>query len=129
MREGAKFCDICGAKTKIPPEAPVPPPETIELEQKKYFCDACQGELMENAKFCDSCGLRVAESTENCVIEEESPLPTDTPAVEEPLPQENLPQKKICPQCEKILEPQIKFCDVCGSDVREIGTVGVAETP
>jgi ribosomal protein L40E len=40
LREGAKFCNECGAK------------------QEKMKCNSCQAELAPGAKFCAECGTK-----------------------------------------------------------------------
>lgn len=119
LREGARFCDVCGSKVgeevQLSPTIPRPVPV-------KSLCLQCGEELSENVKFCDLCGAKVEVATAK--TEKTADVPEQTPKVPEKV---EGPLKKICPKCQKVLEPSIKFCDVCGSDIREVMAVAVSE--
>lgn len=49
VREGAKFCESCGAKMEV--ESP-----------RKSFCPQCGAEMPAGAAFCSACGYRVGDA-------------------------------------------------------------------
>ena len=79
IKDGAKFCQVCGAKQEIPGE-------------EKRFCKACGAPLKPGAAFCTACGAKAAadlpqqsgERTDNAQTN-----PASTASVE----QSNVPQQ------------------------------------
>lgn len=80
IKDGAKFCQVCGAKQEMPGE-------------EKRFCKACGAPLKPGAAFCTACGAKAAadlpqqsgERTDNAQTN-----PASTASVE----QSNVPQQE-----------------------------------
>ncbi len=91
LPETANFCLHCGNKV-------------IKLKENNKKCIHCGTELTDRARFCFRCGKPVEDSHEASV----------TPAKPE------LPKKELkCPECHKIFDLEMVFCDECGTKLEE----------
>lgn len=54
LKDGAKFCTVCGTPVAIPSSAK-------NNEEAVALCKKCSSPLKPNAKFCNSCGERIEE--------------------------------------------------------------------
>ena len=64
------------------------------------ICKHCKAENEDGALFCSSCGMKL-QSEEQETVEEEQERPA------------------FCSECGAPLEPDMKFCTVCGHKVDE----------
>lgn len=88
LKEGAKFCRICG--TPVAPKSPV----QVQAPPAPALCSKCSALLEEDAKFCTKCGAPVMLKT-----------PQEPPAV------------AVCGKCNAPLKEGAKFCTRCGAPV------------
>lgn len=102
LPEAANFCFYCGEKV-------------IKLYENKKKCIHCGTELTEQARFCFKCGKPVEDSRK-----EPLPIVTPEPAVNVTPAEPELPKKELkCPECGKIFDFEMVFCDECGTKLEE----------
>ena len=70
VRDGAKFCEICGAK--------------IEEKPQPNVCPQCGQEVAPGQVFCTNCGCKLAPAQEQAPAPQPAPEPQPMPA---PAPQ------------------------------------------
>lgn len=83
----------------------------------KQPCSGCGAEVARGQKFCDKCGAKV-EFVEPPVIEgfnDQSAAIVDVPA--ETVEEAPAAASAFCSGCGAALEPNVKFCDKCGTKV------------
>ncbi|CAN5725271.1 hypothetical protein BH20ACI4_BH20ACI4_00810 [soil metagenome] len=100
--EGVKFCGRCG-NTKF---ALVSPGEI----SPNVNCPRCQTALPVNSKFCGRCGLNFTQT---------GSLPNSLPVGFTSNFTQNVPRsvEKLCPKCNTVFPPHIKFCGRCGNSI------------
>lgn len=102
IEENQMFCTNCGNR--------------IEKTAVKKQCKYCGGYVEENQIFCENCGNRI-NHTSVANIEHEG-VEEDGAGEFENIPNVEIIEHKICPNCgEKIMEEQ-KFCMNCGMAIR-----------
>jgi len=121
LREGAKFCNICGQavlKAEHPVEEEPTEPEKVEAPVQPQ-CVACGAPLREGAKFCNICGQAVMQAEPSKAEEPAAPVlpPVEQPA--EPVKAE-APARPVCAACGAPLKEGAKFCNICGQAVTQV---------
>lgn len=119
LREGVKFCNVCGTKVEEIPVAepvvvsepapvvepvaePAPAPVVAPVAAPQKRCAKCGAELREGMRFCNVCGMNVASA------------PAPAPAAE-PAPA----RSNHCRKCGAELMVGAKFCSICAAPVAE----------
>jgi pSer/pThr/pTyr-binding forkhead associated (FHA) protein len=122
--EGLGFCQDCGRRLAspvavVPPTPPVglgvvpihggrpaaPPLDLAPPREEAILCATCGARNPEGHRFCVSCGSRLAA--------------VEAPAARPPGPApEQGPARLICPRCNGASEPNMLYCQFCGTSLR-----------
>ena len=94
LSEGVTKCPMCGATVGSTVAGEISP----ELNLPKYFCPACNSQILGEHRYCPSCGVDLKEVAKKAETQK----------------QETAEEKK-CVNCGAVLTPNARFCPDCGA--------------
>lgn len=116
-----RFCDQCGAALAGAPTEAAQPSVIAQPEPTvvALTCPNCGAQVTPGEAFCDKCSTPLGPAAPVSPPQATTPGPPPPMAAPAPEPGAML----VCPSCGVQLEPDSKFCDMCGKPI------GVAAPP
>ncbi len=100
--DGVKFCGRCGNRSFDAIG------EVKDIEE--ISCPRCSAKVFASAKFCGKCGL---------IIERSETFSSSRFAADVSISSSNISKQvgEICPRCDGKIQPNAKFCGLCGNSL------------